>query len=182
MTVYADTPRWSRHGTLWGHLISDSSLGELHALADRAGLFPRSFDLDHYDWPESAAPALAEAGAVFVGNRELTRRLLASGLRVPGAARAATRRARTIAAARELGLTHVPLDLVPGLLGHADPLPPHEAGAFRITRDAPPEAPRIEAGDEDARRAAAHLLRTLDELSRATTGSAWVGQVLDRAD
>src|SRR5699024_468160 len=29
MTVYADTPRWPRHGMLWGHLISDTSLEEL---------------------------------------------------------------------------------------------------------------------------------------------------------
>ena len=36
MTVYADTPRWPRHGMLWGHLISDTSLEELHAAAARA--------------------------------------------------------------------------------------------------------------------------------------------------
>jgi hypothetical protein len=46
-----DQPRWPAHGRLWSHLISDSSLAELHAFADLLGLPPRSFEGDHYDVP-----------------------------------------------------------------------------------------------------------------------------------
>ena len=38
MTVFADTPRWPRHGTVWGHLVSDRSLEELHEFAARISL------------------------------------------------------------------------------------------------------------------------------------------------
>src|SRR5699024_5740815 len=79
MTVYADTPRWPRHGMLWGHLISDTSLEELHDAAASAGLPPRSFDLDHYDWPEQARGQLEAAGVQMVDNRRLTRILIGSG-------------------------------------------------------------------------------------------------------
>src|SRR5665648_976469 len=30
MTVLVDPPIWPRHGRLWGHLVSDTSLAELH--------------------------------------------------------------------------------------------------------------------------------------------------------
>ncbi|WP_341854754.1 DUF4031 domain-containing protein [Brachybacterium sp. GPGPB12] len=72
-------PRWPRHGTVWGHLVSDRSLEEPHEAAARAGLPPRAFDLDHYDWPASAREDLEAAGVSFVGDRELTRILLRSG-------------------------------------------------------------------------------------------------------
>ena len=51
MTVLIDTPLWPKHGTVWAHLVSDTSLDELHAFARRAELPPRAFDLDHYDVP-----------------------------------------------------------------------------------------------------------------------------------
>ena len=83
MTVLVDTPLWPRHGTLWAHLVSDSSYEELHAFARRAGLPERSFDVDHYDVPAERLDALVALGAEPVGARELVRRLRASGLRVP---------------------------------------------------------------------------------------------------
>lgn len=83
MTVLLDPPLWPRHGRLWGHLVSDSSLEELHALAARAGIPRRAFDLDHYDVPAERYAELQELGAVLVDSRELVRRLRASGLRVP---------------------------------------------------------------------------------------------------
>ena len=30
MTVLIDTPLWPKHGTVWSHLVSDSSIDELH--------------------------------------------------------------------------------------------------------------------------------------------------------
>lgn len=181
MTVYADPPRWPAHGTLWGHLISDSSLAELHEVARRAGLPGRSFDLDHYDWPEAARPALVAAGVTMVDGTELTRRLIASGLRIPARRRAEARRERSRGAARALGLDRVPRDLITGGLGHVDPLPP-EPGAFRLTRDDPARPPRIEAHDEAGRDAATALLAVLDAAARRTTGRAWTGQVMDVPD
>ncbi|ATG52783.1 hypothetical protein CFK38_15555 [Brachybacterium vulturis] len=177
MTVFADTPRWPRHGMLWGHLISDTSLAELHETAARAGLPPRSFDLDHYDWPSAARDALAEAGAHFVGDGELTRILIASGLRITLRNRPAARARRSAEHAAALGLDPVPQDLIVGTLGHVDPLP-ERPGAFRLTRDTPEGAARIEAHDELGRRRAEQMLARLEDLSRARTGRGFVGQVV----
>ncbi len=82
MTVLIDHPSWPAHGTVWGHVVSDESLAELHAFAAAQGLPARSFDLDHYDVPEHRHDALVQAGAVPVSYRELVTRLRASGLRV----------------------------------------------------------------------------------------------------
>lgn len=82
MAVLVDDPVWPAHGRLWAHLISDRSLDELHAFADAQGISPRAFDRDHYDVPADILPALLAAGAEHVGGKELTRRLIRSGLRV----------------------------------------------------------------------------------------------------
>lgn len=82
MTVFIDPPLWPAHGTLWSHLVSDRSIDELQAFARATGLPPRSFDLDHYDVPASERERLVEAGAVPVSANELTRSLIASGLRI----------------------------------------------------------------------------------------------------
>lgn len=80
--ILVDPPLWPRHERLWSHLVSDSSLDELHAFAARAGIPPRAFDLDHYDVPDERYDDLVALGAQPVGTRELVRRLRASGLRV----------------------------------------------------------------------------------------------------
>lgn len=90
MTVLVDQPMWPRHGTTWGHLVSDRSLTELHEFAARAGLSDRAFDRDHYDVPAARYGDLVALGAVPVDGRELVRRLRASGLRVPTRARRPT--------------------------------------------------------------------------------------------
>ena len=82
MSVLVDPPLWPRHGRIWGHLVSDTSLEELHAFAAAAGIPARGFDLDHYDVPAERYDDLAALGAELVGTRELVRRLRASGLRV----------------------------------------------------------------------------------------------------
>ena len=87
MTLYIDPPLWAKHGTHWGHLVSDRSLTELHAFARATGIPERAFDRDHYDVPVERHPELIAAGAVLVDGRELVRRLRASGLRVTSASR-----------------------------------------------------------------------------------------------
>ena len=82
MTVLIDTPLWPKHGTVWAHLVSDRSIEELLDFAERVGLPPRGFDLDHYDVPVERYDELVTAGAEPVSPRELVRRLAASGLRV----------------------------------------------------------------------------------------------------
>ena len=58
MTVFIDPPMWPAHGRLFSHLISDTSVAELHALARRVGLPERAFDGDHYRYEYPAAPDL----------------------------------------------------------------------------------------------------------------------------
>lgn len=91
MTVLIDTPLWPKHGTVWAHLVSDTSLDELHTFARRADLPPRAFDLDHYDVPVERYDDLVAAGAVPVEPRELIARLARSGLRVTPRERRARR-------------------------------------------------------------------------------------------
>ncbi|MEZ5190105.1 MAG: DUF4031 domain-containing protein [Schumannella sp.] len=80
--ILIDEPVWPAHGTVWGHLVSDASLDELHAFAAEAGIPARGFDNDHYDYPLSRREELIALGAVPVSARELLRRLQAAGLRV----------------------------------------------------------------------------------------------------
>jgi hypothetical protein len=82
MAVLIDEPIWPNHGTVWGHLVSDSSLEELHEFARRAEMPERGFDNDHYDYPAERRELLIELGATPVSARELLRRLQAAGLRV----------------------------------------------------------------------------------------------------
>ncbi|MFV0253625.1 MAG: DUF4031 domain-containing protein [Beutenbergiaceae bacterium] len=88
MAILIDPPRWPAHGTSFSHLVSDSSLAELHAFAASAGIPERAFDEDHYDVPAQRYDALVAEGASPVTGGELIRRLRASGLRVPPRARA----------------------------------------------------------------------------------------------
>ncbi|MFH5824865.1 DUF4031 domain-containing protein [Georgenia sp. AZ-5] len=97
MAILVDPPRWPAHGTVWAHLVSDTSLKELHAFARAAGLPGRAFDLDHYDVPAERIPELVAAGAEAVSGHELLVRLRASGLRVRGAERGAERARRRLA-------------------------------------------------------------------------------------
>ncbi|MBV0894777.1 DUF4031 domain-containing protein [Microbacterium sp. NC79] len=82
MSILVDTPRWPAHGRLWAHLISDDNLDELHEFAARHRIPRRGFDFDHYDIPEEIWQQLIDDGASLVDSHELTRRLIASGLRV----------------------------------------------------------------------------------------------------
>ena len=83
MAIYLDPPLWPAHDTHFSHLISDSSLEELHSFASAAGIPERAFDGDHYDVPERRFDDLVAAGAIPVDGRTLVRKLIASGLRIP---------------------------------------------------------------------------------------------------
>ncbi len=83
MSIYIDPPTWPAHGTVFSHLISDVSLTELHEFAATAGISERAFDRDHYDVPAHLYDELVRAGAKELSGTELTRMLIASGLRIP---------------------------------------------------------------------------------------------------
>ena len=83
MSIYIDPPVWPAHGTVFSHLISDVSLAELHEFAAAAGISERAFDRDHYDVPAHRYDELVQAGAKELSGAELTRTLIASGLRIP---------------------------------------------------------------------------------------------------
>lgn len=82
MAVLIDPPVWPAWGTVFSHLVSDTSLDELHAFAARNGVPEAAFDVDHYDVPKRLYDALVDAGAQPVRGTELIRRLIASGMRV----------------------------------------------------------------------------------------------------
>lgn len=85
--VLVDEARWWRHGRKWCHLVSDTSLDELHAFAEALGIPRRGLHGDHYDLPEEYRAEAIAAGAVAVDSRELLRRLRAAGLRMTPAQR-----------------------------------------------------------------------------------------------
>ncbi|MFT3888071.1 MAG: DUF4031 domain-containing protein [Arachnia sp.] len=116
MAILIDAPRWPAHGTVFGHLVSDSSLEELHAFAARAGLPPQAFDHDHYDVPAARYDDLVAAGAEPVGERELVLRLTASGLRVRKPQRTPTRAAAQLAAQADWAAYGLPAPLRDDLL------------------------------------------------------------------
>jgi hypothetical protein len=82
MAVLIDDPLWWLRGRRWSHLVSDTSLDELHAFAARAGLPRRGFHGDHYDVPEEYYAEIVAAGALPTSSRELLRRLKQAGLRL----------------------------------------------------------------------------------------------------
>lgn len=96
MAVLIDPPSWPAHGTVFSHLVSTSSLLELHAFAEAAGISRRAFDEDHYDVPAHRYRELVTLGAREVSGADLVRSLIASGLRIPARRRAPKLRAALI--------------------------------------------------------------------------------------
>lgn len=82
MAILIDPPAWPAHGTLWSHLISDTSYEELHAFAIRLGIPRRGFDLDHYDLPASRYADAVALGARAVTAKYVVHALRGTGLRV----------------------------------------------------------------------------------------------------
>lgn len=117
MPVYIDPPRWPAHGTQFSHLVSDTSLEELHAAAARIGLSRRAFDRDHYDVARERYDDAVAHGAIEVDGKQLVRTLVASGLRIP----AARRNDKVLTALRRrwdsaVGTTHKQTELRESLL------------------------------------------------------------------
>lgn len=81
MSILVDRPVWHLRGERWSHLISDTSLDELHDFAAALGLPRRAFHRDHYDIPERLLDAAIDAGARLVDPRVIVRSLRAAGLR-----------------------------------------------------------------------------------------------------
>lgn len=82
VALLVDPPAWPAHGRLWSHLVSDTSVAELHTFAAGLGMPRQAFDRDHYDVPAEAYDVIVSAGAQPVSSRELVRRLARAGLRV----------------------------------------------------------------------------------------------------
>lgn len=83
VTVLVDPPRWPAHGMLWSHLVSDTSLEELHEFAAGLGIPRRGFEGDHYDIPQERFADAVAAGARVSDIREVIEALRRSGLRMP---------------------------------------------------------------------------------------------------
>lgn len=64
-------------------MVSDHSLAELHAFAEKIGAPRRAFDRDHYDVPAERLQTAILLGARLVSSREIVAVLRASGLRKP---------------------------------------------------------------------------------------------------
>lgn len=90
LTLYVDECRWWFRDRHWCHLVSDSSLDELHDFASMLGVSARAFHGDHYDLPEEWRSRAVESGAVEVSSRELLGRLRESGLRLSASVRRST--------------------------------------------------------------------------------------------
>ncbi|WP_377644755.1 DUF4031 domain-containing protein [Oryzobacter terrae] len=82
MAILIDPPGPEAHGRRWSHLVSDTSLAELHAFARTVGIPERGFEGDHYDVPEERYRSVVAAGAHPTPPRDLVRALQASGLRM----------------------------------------------------------------------------------------------------
>jgi Protein of unknown function (DUF4031) len=89
VTVYVDECRWWWRGRQWCHLISDTDLLELHAVARRAGVPRWAFQGDHYDLHPGVREMAIRAGAVAVTSRDIVVLLRNSGLRITPAQRRA---------------------------------------------------------------------------------------------
>lgn len=81
MAILVDEALWYRWDRYWCHLISDTSLDELHQFAAHLGLPERAFGGDHYDIPADIRLKAIELGARPVSSREIVTALLEAGLR-----------------------------------------------------------------------------------------------------
>ena len=81
MAILVDPAIWPWRGRMWAHLISDSSLEELHAFAARLDLPDRAFGGDHYDITDELRDCAIAEGAQPVDSRTIVRALRAAGLR-----------------------------------------------------------------------------------------------------
>lgn len=82
MTIYVDQCRWSARDHSWCHMVSDTSLDELHRFAEQIGLPRRAFHGDHYDLPQHIRDNAISHGAQEVSSRRIVQILSIAGLRL----------------------------------------------------------------------------------------------------
>lgn len=88
MAIYVDECRWWWRGRRWCHLVSDTSLDELHEFAAELGMPAHVFQGDHYDLHEDLRFMAVRSGALEITSRELVVRLRGAGLRLSPSGRA----------------------------------------------------------------------------------------------
>ena len=81
LTLYVDGSHWWFRERRWCHLVSDTSLDELHDFASSLGVSRRAFHDDHYDLPDEYRDRAVAAGAREVSSRDVVHILRDSGLR-----------------------------------------------------------------------------------------------------
>jgi len=81
MAILVDDAIWPWRGRVWAHLVSDTSVDELHAFAARLGIPRRAFQGDHYDVTDELRDCAIAEGARAVTSRDVVRALRAAGLR-----------------------------------------------------------------------------------------------------
>lgn len=81
MAILVDDAVWPWRGRVWAHLVSDTSVDELHAFAERLGIPRRAFQGDHYDVTDELRDCAIAEGARAVTSRDVVRALRAAGLR-----------------------------------------------------------------------------------------------------
>jgi hypothetical protein len=81
MAILVDDAVWPWRDRMWCHLVSDTSLEELHNFARSIGVPARGFGGDHYDIPAEVRELAIRQGAQPVSSREVIQALRRSGLR-----------------------------------------------------------------------------------------------------
>lgn len=81
MAILVDSAVWPWRNRMWAHLISDTSLQELHDFAARLHLPEGAFGGDHYDITDELRDCAIAEGAQPVDSRTIVRALHAAGLR-----------------------------------------------------------------------------------------------------
>ena len=81
MAILVDEAIWPWRGYLFCHMISDTSLEELHAFARWVGIPDRAFGGDHYDISTDIRSVAVAEGALEVDSRTIVLALRAAGLR-----------------------------------------------------------------------------------------------------
>ena len=87
MAILVDECVWQHRDRTWCHMVSDTSLDELHEFARGLGVPERGFHGDHYDLPSHVREVAVERGALQVTSRELVRAIAAAGLRATASQR-----------------------------------------------------------------------------------------------
>jgi hypothetical protein len=81
VAILVDDCIWPWRGMMFCHMVSDTSLDELHAFARWVGVPERAFGGDHYDVSENVREVAVAEGAMEVSSRDVVRALHAAGLR-----------------------------------------------------------------------------------------------------